>query len=232
MCGIVGMFLREAACDESVVARMRDLVTHRGPDDAGSFVAGPLGLGHRRLSIIDLGGGHQPMSTADGRWTIVYNGEIYNYLQLRRELEAEGVRFRTDSDTEVILQLHARRGDAAAVALNGIFAYALWDRDAERLLLVRDRAGIKPLYYASGPQGIAFGSEIKSIFRSGLVVPILAARHVAEYLLFRDVAGDETLFEGVATLPPGSMIEVLGGVAGMPRRYWLASQPVEPFRGG
>ena len=108
MCGIAGLYLRAAACDPGVLTRMRDILAHRGPDDAGNFIEGPLGLGHRRLSIIDLGTGHQPMSTPDGRYTIVYNGEIYNYRELRRELEAEGATFRTQSDTEVILQL-ARR---------------------------------------------------------------------------------------------------------------------------
>jgi asparagine synthase (glutamine-hydrolysing) len=220
MCGIVGLFLRHSACDAVAIDRMRDLVVHRGPDDSGSFVAGPVGLGHRRLSIIDLGSGHQPMATADGRFTIVFNGEIYNYRELRRELEAEGARFRTLSDTEVILHLHARSGDAAVRRLNGIFAYALWDAAEQRLLLVRDRAGIKPLYYSATTQGVAFGSEIKSLFLSGCVPARIATRHVGEYLLYRHVAGTETLFEGVQSLSPGHMLEIRAGQPGMPLAYW------------
>src|SRR5687768_14028493 len=134
MCGIVDLFLTNDSCDPARLTGMRDLLVHRGPDDAGNFIDGPLGLGHRRLSIIDLGGGHQPMQTPDGRFVVCYNGEIYNYRELRRELEAQGVAFSSHSDTEVILQLHARLGDAAVARLNGIFAYALWDRRQRRLL--------------------------------------------------------------------------------------------------
>ena len=231
MCGIVGLLLRDSSCDPEVLTRMRDLVTHRGPDDAGNHLDGPVGLGHRRLSIIDVGGGHQPMSTANGRWTIVYNGEIYNYRHLRRELEAEGAQFLTNSDTEVILQLHALRGDKAASALNGIFAYALWDRDTRRLLLVRDRAGIKPLYYAATPGGVVFGSEIKSLFASGLISPMLDSRHVAEYLLFRQVAGPENLFLGVASLPPGHMLDVTPVGPVQPRAYWRVTDEPAEFAG-
>ena len=231
MCGIVGLSLRDSSCDPAVLARMRDLVTHRGPDDAGSHLDGGVGLGHRRLSIIDLGGGHQPMSTPDGRLTIVYNGEIYNYRELRTDLERDGAEFRTNSDTEVILHLHARLGDAAAVRLNGIFAYAIWDRDARRMLLVRDRAGIKPLYYATTSKGVAFGSEIKSLFASGLVAPTLAAENVPEYLLFRQVAGVENLFRGVVSLAPGHMLDVFAGQAAEPRAFWTVGDTPTPFRG-
>ncbi len=231
MCGIVGLSLRDSDCDPAVLTRMRDLVTHRGPDDAGNYILGGVGLGHRRLSIIDLGGGHQPMATPDGRLTIVYNGEIYNYRSLRAELERDGVEFRTNSDTEVILHLHARLGDAAAVRLNGIFAYAIWDRDARRLSLVRDRAGIKPLYYATTNKGVAFGSEIKSLFASGLVAPSVAAENVAEYLLFRQVAGVENLFRGVVSLPPGHMLEICAGRAAEPRAFWTVRNAPAPFRG-
>ena len=231
MCGIVGLLLRDTPCDPATLTRMRDLVTHRGPDDAGNHLDGSLGLGHRRLSIIDLGGGHQPMATPDGRFVIVFNGEIYNYRELRRELEAGGARFRTNSDTEVILQLHATRGDAAPGALNGIFAYALWDRDARRLLLVRDRVGIKPLYYARSTAGLAFGSEIKSLFASGLVVPELNEGHVAEYLLFRQVAGPENLFRGIRSLPPGHLLEARAtGEVGQ-RAFWQVSESPAPFAG-
>jgi asparagine synthase (glutamine-hydrolysing) len=231
MCGIVGMFLRTGTCDAGVLARMRDLLTHRGPDDAGSFVEGPLGLGHRRLSIIDLGSGHQPMQTADRRFTIVFNGEIYNYRELRSELEADGFLFSTQSDTEVILNLHARDGGAAVTRLNGIFAYALWDASERRLLLARDRVGVKPLYYATTAAGLVFASEIKSLFASDIVHARLDHTRVPEYLMFRQVAGPETLFAGVRSLPPGHVLEANSGTAGNPTPYWDALQMPKPFAG-
>jgi len=232
MCGIAGLYLRDGEVDPAVLTRMRDVIAHRGPDDADNFIEGPVGLGHRRLSIIDLGTGHQPMQTADGRFTIAFNGEIYNYRELKRELESAGARFRTQSDTEVILKLHELHGDAAVARLNGIFAYALWDRRERRLLLTRDRAGIKPLYYAATDRGFAFGSEIKALFESGFVPRQMNRRHVAEYLLFRQVAGPENLFAGVLSLPPGHCIAVREGQAGAPAEYWRPATDVQPFAGG
>jgi asparagine synthase (glutamine-hydrolysing) len=231
MCGITGLYLRDSAVDPAVVTRMRDVIAHRGPDDADNYIEGPLGLGHRRLSIIDLGTGHQPMQTADGRYTIIFNGEIYNYRELRRDLEDQGARFRTQSDTEVILALHALQGDAGVGRLNGIFTYALWDRERSRLLLARDRAGIKPLYYAQAASGLAFGSEIKSLFESGLTRPRLESKHVAEYLVFRHVAGPENLYSGVRALPPGHLLEVLGGKASAPQAFWRPDTCPAPFDG-
>ena len=233
MCGIAGLFQREASVDEQILTAMRDIIVHRGPDAGDNFIDGPLGFGHRRLSIIDVGGGHQPMATPDGRFVICYNGEIYNYQALRAELEQAGVRFRTHSDTEVILWLHATANGAAEVVskLNGIFAYALWDRQSRKLLLARDRAGIKPLYYAAGSQGLAFASEIKALFESRLVTPKVNEARIAEYLVFRQVAGPENLFDGVMVLPPGHTMTVTAGVPDAPRRYWTVQEPVEPFRG-
>lgn len=231
MCGIVGLFLTRSACDPQRLTAMRDSVVHRGPDGAGNFVEGPLGLGHRRLSIIDLGTGQQPMQTEDGRFVITYNGEIYNYRELRKELEARGARFLTQSDTEVILQAHEHWGDDAIVRLNGIFAYALWDKQTQRLLLVRDRAGIKPLYYSSGPDGIAFASEIKALFESGLVKPRLNQKRVAEYLLYRQVAGHENLFADVHVLPPGHSMEVIAGRPSEPKQYWSVRDQPPRFGG-
>ena len=130
---------------------MTDLMTYRGPDDSGVFLDGPAGLGHRRLSIIDLGGGHQPMSDASGTLWIVFNGEIYNYRQIRETLKRQGHTFRTESDTEVILQLYALRGEDCVHDLNGMFAFAIWDQRQQSLFLARDRMGVKPLYYADTP---------------------------------------------------------------------------------
>jgi asparagine synthase (glutamine-hydrolysing) len=231
MCGLTGLYYTHRACDRDRLVAMRDVIAHRGPDDSGEFIEGPLGLGHRRLSIIDIGGGHQPMATADGRFVIVYNGEIYNYRELKQQLSAEGAVFRSNSDTEVILHLHARYGDAGVSRLNGIFAYALWDRQQRRLLLVRDRAGIKPLYFAAGPDGVAFASEIKSLLKSDLVQPRLNQAALPEYLIFRQVAGPHNLFAGVETLPPGHTMEIVDGKASAPRGYWSARTPVTPFTG-
>lgn len=231
MCGIVGLYNTDSACDGGLLAAMRDLITHRGPDDGDSFLSGPLGLGHRRLSIIDLAGGHQPMLTADGRYAIVFNGEIYNYKELQNDLRLAGVVFRTNSDTEVVLQLHAHLGDAAVSRLNGIFAYAIWDAHEHRLLLARDRAGIKPLYFCRSNRGIAFSSEIKSLFSSGLISPRLNEQHVGEYLLFRHVAGNQTLFKDVECLPPGHTMEIRAGRPSTPTQYWSVGSRVPAFTG-
>lgn len=231
MCGIAGVFYTDTQCDAQRLTAMRDIIAHRGPDDVGNYIEGALGLGHRRLSIVDLGGGHQPMFTDDGRFVIVYNGEIYNYPQLRQELEAQGVRFNTTSDTEVILRLHALVGDAAVPRLNGIFAYALWDKHDQRLLLARDRAGIKPLYFSAGPRGIAFASEIKALFQSDIVTARLDEQRVAEYLVFRQVAGNHNLFAGVEVLPPGHTMEIVAGRPRAQKAYWTVRNPPAPFTG-
>lgn len=221
MCGIVGLIYSDSGrqCEPDIVMAMRDVVSYRGPDDAGLYVNGPAGFGHRRLSIIDLGGGHQPMSDPRNATWIVYNGEVYNYRQLREELIAKGYSFRTESDTEVILQLYIDRGEKCVNALNGMFAFAIWDADRRSLFLARDRIGVKPLYYAEIPGAFLFASEIKSIFASGKVAPRCREEAVTEYLLFRQVAGSETLFEGVKSLPPGCTMTLRGGQARI-ARYW------------
>lgn len=231
MCGVAGMWNREGACDPGVLTAMRDLLRHRGPDGEGNFIDGGLGLAHRRLSIIDLGGGQQPMHTPDGRYTIVYNGEIYNYLELRQDLERRGAKFRTHSDTEVILHLHALDGEDGVQRLNGIFAYALWDSVARRLLLVRDRAGIKPLYVAESSRGIAFASEIKALFPAQIVQPQLDAARLPEFLVFRQIAGPDCLFTGVKALEPGTIAVVSDGRIESRRRYWTAASTPAPFTG-
>ncbi|MBY0246081.1 MAG: asparagine synthase (glutamine-hydrolyzing) [Nitrospiraceae bacterium] len=212
-----------AIIDRAQLIAMRDCMTYRGPDDAGLFIDGPVGLGHRRLSIIDLGGGHQPMSNEDGSLRIVFNGEIYNYRSLREELKAKGHQFQSQSDTEVILHLYADRGEACVHALNGMFAFAIWDAHRRVLFLARDRMGVKPLYYAVTPKAFLFASEIKAILTSGMVSARCRDEAVAEYMLFRQVAGPESLFEGVMNLPPGCTLTLYNG---KPRiaRYW-SSRP-------
>lgn len=231
MCGIAGVYYRNEKCSPENLIAMRDTLVHRGPDDAGEFIQGPLGLGHRRLSIIDLAGGHQPMHTADGRMVIVFNGEIYNYRELRQELEMHDHTFATNSDTEVILRLHEYFGDDAVGRLNGIFAYAIWDTTTNRLLLARDRMGIKPLYVSSNDRGFAFASEIKALLRSDLVNGKLNERHLAEYLIFRQVAGEENLFADIKALAPGHTLEIVDGKPSNPKQYWSASEPKALFTG-
>jgi len=206
---------------------MRDLMSYRGPDDAGTLVEGPVGLGHRRLSIIDLRRGHQPMSTAGGRLSIVYNGEIYNYREVREWLIARGHRFRTESDTEVILELYDELGDRCVERLNGMFAFAIWDRERRSLFLARDRMGVKPLYYAEAPGAFVFASEVKALFASGHVTPACREDALAEYLVFRQVAGSDSLFRGVKSLPPGCTMSLRDGRISI-ARYWSPIPTDEP----
>jgi asparagine synthase (glutamine-hydrolysing) len=221
MCGIVGLVYTDPSrpCAGDTITAMRDVASYRGPDDAGILLDGPAGLGHRRLSIIDLGGGHQPMTEASQRYWVIFNGEIYNYRQLREELVAKGYTFRTHSDTEVILQLYAERGERCVDKMNGMFAFAIWDTAERTLFLARDRMGVKPLYYAQTPEAFVFGSEIKSLLVSGHVTARAREEAFAEYLLFRQVAGSDTLFQGVKSLPPGCSMTVRDGHVRI-SRYW------------
>ncbi len=231
MCGIAGLVYRDPSrpCLDETITAMRDVMSYRGPDDAGNYVSGAVGLGHRRLSIIDLGGGHQPMSDARGANWIVFNGEIYNYRQSREELVRKGYTFRTHSDTEVILQLYAERGERCVEALNGMFAFAIWDADKRALFLARDRMGVKPLYYAETPEAFVFASEIKALFESGQVTARCREAALGEYLLFRQVAGPETLFDGVRSLPPGCTMTLRDGRTAI-SRYWSPRPSADPLQ--
>ena len=221
MCGIVGLMFADASrpVPAETVAAMRDLVTYRGPDDVGLHLDGPVGLGFRRLSIIDLSGGHQPMSDDAGRYWVIFNGEIYNYRELREELVRRGHVFRTHSDTEVILQLFVAHGERCVERMNGMFAFAIWDSVNRSLFLARDRMGVKPLYYVETPQAFAFASEIKSLFASGLAAAECRPETLSEYMLFRQVAGSDTIFHGVKSVPPGCTMTVRGGCTKV-SRYW------------
>lgn len=209
MCGICGMAVPNqirSRVDAGALARMRDTLTHRGPDDAGQFIDDTVGLAHRRLSIVDLGGGHQPMSNRDcaGGLQIIYNGEVYNHADLRAELETRGHRYRGNSDTETILHLYEDHGADCVEHLRGMFAFALWDAPRRRLLLARDRLGIKPLYYTLSDAGLLhFASEIKALLAADAVKPELNFDVLADYAANRAPMGDETLFRGVRRLPPG-----------------------------
>src|SRR6186997_818202 len=162
MCGICGIARARGAVDPDQLAKMSATLVHRGPNSDGTFAEGSVGLAARRLAIIDLATGDQPIANEDGRITVVQNGEIYNYRELRHELERAGHRFRTHGDTEVLVHLYEEHGDGFASRLRGMFAIAIWDEPRRRLVLARDRFGIKPLYYRSDSGGLAFASELRA----------------------------------------------------------------------
>ena len=224
MCGINGIYLRnpDRPVDQTEVVRLRDLMIHRGPDDSGVYVDRDLALGHRRLSIIDLSSGHQPMATPDQRYWIVYNGETYNYRALRRELEGRGCRFQTESDTEVVLNLYVEYGENCVSRMNGLFAFAIWDTHTRRLFIARDRLGIKPLYYADSDNGFVFGSEAKAVLASSYCRPAINQDAVYEYFLFRAVTGEQTLFSGIRSVPPGHYMTVSEKTSSIVK-YWDGS---------
>jgi asparagine synthase (glutamine-hydrolysing) len=182
---------------------MRDVLRHRGPDGEGSWTKGPVGLAHRRLAIVDVAGGAQPMPNDSQSAWLVFNGEIYNHPELKVELEAQGHRYKTRSDTETILHIYKDAGEAGVERLRGMFAFALWDGDRQQLLLARDRLGIKPLYYAVTEHELLFASEIKGILASGLVRPALNEEVLPEYLATGYVSGSDTFFRGIRKLLPG-----------------------------
>jgi asparagine synthase (glutamine-hydrolysing) len=232
MCGIAGFIGRTSSPDPGAELRaMCDAIGHRGPDEAGSLVRPELGLtlGMRRLSIIDLDGGSQPVANEDGTVQVVFNGEIYNYRELRRDLERRGHRFVTHSDTEVLVHLYEERGVALVDELRGMFAFALWDSRQERLLIARDRLGIKPLYYWAAPDGaLAFASELKSLLPLPGFPREIDAAAVADYLSLGYVPEPCSIYRGVRKLMPGHRLVWQAGHTGEPARYWnaLDRQPI------
>jgi asparagine synthase (glutamine-hydrolysing) len=221
MCGIAGIVASDqlSADDRARLPRMRDVIAHRGPDDAGEFVDGQAALGHRRLSIVDLAAGHQPLSNENGTVWIVFNGEIYNHAEVRPGLEAAGHHYRTRSDTETIVHAYEQWGDACVEHLRGMFAFAIWDAPRRRLLLARDRLGVKPLYWAVAGNRLLFGSEIKSILESGLIRAEADEARLPELLSTRYLSGAETLFKGIHRLLPGhTLVFEHGNVS--TREYW------------
>jgi asparagine synthase (glutamine-hydrolysing) len=201
-----------------ILERMRDALTHRGPDDAGSFREGNVGLGIRRLSIIDVEAGHQPILTKDGSLAIVFNGEIYNYLELRRDY-LSGYEFSTDSDTEVILHLYARFGENCVQLLNGMFAFAIWDRNKRKLFLARDRLGIKPLYYTVQNGSFIFGSEIKALLQHPKVSVETSAEGVDQFMTYGYVLTPATIFKDIYRVPEGHTLTWHRGQFAI-RQYW------------
>jgi asparagine synthase (glutamine-hydrolysing) len=223
MCGIAGIVLKDRAgvVDEPTLSRMTDVLRHRGPDDRGVNVWGNVGFGHRRLSIVDLEGGHQPMSAADGTLWVTFNGELYNYVELRADLIQRGYRLRTYSDTEVLLHLYDCHGLRMFEHMNGMFAFALWDTHTRRLLLARDRFGEKPLYYYRDGERLLFASEIKAILAAPGVRAEADPAAVQEYLTFQYCLGDSTLFRGIKRLPPATYLLLDDtGAEIESREYW------------
>jgi asparagine synthase (glutamine-hydrolysing) len=213
MCGIAGILqLDGAPAPAAAVQRMTEAIAHRGPDGDGVWVEGAVGLGHRRLAIIDLSeAGRQPMATADGRFVISYNGELYNFRELRTELQALGHRFRTRTDTEVVLAAFAEWGLAALPRFNGMFAFALYDRAERRLTLARDRFGIKPLYWMADGRRVLFGSEVKAILAVPGTPAALDREALVEYLTFQNFFTDRTLFRDIRLLPPATALTLAPG---------------------
>jgi asparagine synthase (glutamine-hydrolysing) len=222
MCGIAGIleFGRDSRADASALREMCRVMAHRGPDDDGFFSDGPAGVGMRRLSIVDLATGHQPISNEDGSLSVVFNGEIYNHLRLREQLIARGHAFHTHSDTETIVHLYEEYGRDCVHHLRGMFAFAIWDRNKKTLFIARDRLGIKPLYYRVTPERLLFGSEIKVVLAHGTTRPEFDRAALPEFLAFGYLSGEETFYAGIRKLLPGHTMEI--GLDGKPeiRQYW------------
>jgi asparagine synthase (glutamine-hydrolysing) len=222
MCGISGILHRNGApASTAILRRMTDVIAHRGPDGEGHYIDGACGLGHRRLAIIDLSpAGHQPMMTADTRYVITYNGEIYNFQELRVELESLGWGFHSRTDTEVLLKGYAQWGTRVLDKLNGMFAFAVWDRETKSLFLARDRYGIKPLYFGCFGETFLFASEIKSLCEHPEFKKALDLEGLLEYFTFQNFFTDRTMFKNVRLLPAGCSLWLEHGKEPKLHRYW------------
>jgi len=229
MCGIVGTLnygQSDAPVSPELIARMCSLILHRGPDDSGMYVDGPVGLGMRRLSIIDVAGGHQPLCNEDESIWLVYNGEIYNFKELQAELQSRGHQFRTRTDTEAVVHAYEEWGTACLGRFQGIFAFALWDARQRRLFIARDHLGVKPLYYWDNGTKLVWGSEAKTILLDPEYerLPNLAA--LGSFLRYRFVPGPDTFFQGICKLPPGHYLFCEVGSAPKVVQYWDVPCPV------
>jgi asparagine synthase (glutamine-hydrolysing) len=228
MCGFAGIahFDSDRTVDIDRLRRMRDVLSHRGPDGSGLFIDRMVGLSHRRLAIVDVStAGEQPMTNEDGTVWIAFNGEIYNHASLRPALEAKGHRYRSRCDTETIIHQYEEDGHRVVDTLNGMFAFAIWDKHKQELLLARDRLGIKPLYYAATADSLVFGSEIKSLLASGYVGAAFNDAVLPEFLSTGFVSGEETFFTGVRKLLPGHVLTWSKEHGIRTRRYWQLPAP-------
>ncbi len=234
MCGICGVVSQSEPVSPELIEGMISVLRHRGPDDRGRYESPGKGapyaaLGHSRLSIIDLETGHQPMPNEDGSVWVVFNGEIYNFQELRHDLTKRGHVFRTKSDTEVLVHLYEEEGEECVRELRGMFAFAIWDERERKLMLARDRLGQKPLYYASSADRFVFASEIKAIVQDGKVPRRLNPEGLHHFLTYQYVPHPHTMFEGISKLPPGHLLVLRDGKATI-RRYWELPQP-RPVKG-
>src|SRR2546422_3110805 len=228
MCGLSGFVsLNHRPADEAVVRRMTATLRHRGPDDEGYYVEGPVALGHRRLNIIDLDTGRQPIANETGTVHAMLNGEIYNYRSLAADLHARGHRFTTSSDTEVIVHAWEEFGEDCVTRFNGMFALVLWDAERQTLYAARDRMGEKPFYYAERPGSFVFGSELRALLAHPDVAPELDLRGFSRYLTHGYIPDPHTILEGISKLPPGHFLTVAGGKVRL-TRYW--DIPFDPTR--
>lgn len=227
MCGITGIFAfnAEERVNPGVLRAMNQQIVHRGPDDDGFHIAGNVGLAMRRLSIIDVSAGHQPLSNEDGTVWIVFNGEIYNHQELRNQLERRGHHYRTRSDTETIVHAYEEYGIDVVRHLRGMFAFVLWDSRTRRLIVARDRLGIKPLYYRQSERVFIFASEIKCLLEYPGVRAELNSEKLPEYLAFGYLSGEETLFRGIKKLLPGHFLQIAEDGQAQASQYWDIPEP-------
>jgi asparagine synthase (glutamine-hydrolysing) len=227
MCGIVGIVDSRRPVDADRLSAAARTIAHRGPDDFGTFVSGNVGLASRRLAILDLSAaGHQPMTSDDGALALVYNGELYNYVELRNDLRGRGYRFHSATDTEVVLRAYEEWGPDAVRRFNGMFAFAVWDGRRSELVLARDRFGIKPLYYTQRDGAFVFASEVKALLEAGVPARV-SPQALVEYFTFQNLFSDLTLFDGVRILPAGHML-TLREASPTLSRYWdLELEPDE-----
>ncbi|HEX8998519.1 MAG TPA: asparagine synthetase B, partial [Blastocatellia bacterium] len=224
MCGIIGFVNldQQQPANERIARAMNQAILHRGPDDEGFYVNANVAMGMRRLSIIDLAGGHQPISNEDGSVWVVFNGEIYNYQELRQGLLARGHQLRTNSDTETIVHLYEDYGDDLIQHLNGMFGFALWDERRQRLLIARDRMGEKPLYFTQTDSAFVFASELKALVEHPSVQRRLNLLALRKYLQYEFVPSPHTMLEGVQKLPPAHRLIYENG-QWRTERYWQIS---------
>ncbi|ELI6454108.1 Asparagine synthetase [Flavobacterium psychrophilum] len=228
MCGINGILhLSSKLVDKNQLVKMRDVLAHRGPDDAGIFIEKNIGLGHRRLAIIDTSSaGHQPFYSENGRYVIVFNGEIYNYKDFYAELKDKGVALKSDSDTEVLLKLYELYGLEILPRLNGMFAFAIWDKEQKKLVLARDRMGVKPLYYSLYQSTLYFASEQKALFAAGIPIQI-SESGLEEYFFNRFVAGENTLYNHVNKILPGHYMTIYENGNSKTTKWWNLKEEIQ-----
>jgi len=226
MCGIAGFLLREGVAQSRIVSAMCDQIRHRGPDDEGVYTDGPCGIGMRRLSIIDLSTGHQPLSNEDASVWVAFNGEIYNYRELRERLAGHGHRFQTNSDTETLVHLYEQEGADGIASLRGMFAFCIWDARRREILLARDRFGKKPLYYAETPNGLYFASELKCLGVAGAPLEI-DEDALRLYFLFGYIPDPYSPYRAVRKLMPGCWLRYSSEGRVETGRYWR----LPPFAG-